>query len=243
MREPTALIVDDEGLARKELRGMLDVDDRVRVVAEAEDVAGAAAAVAAHSPDVVFLDIQLVGETGFDLLPRLPSDLPVVFVTAYDEYAVRAFEVNALDYLLKPVREARLAHAIDRLLEDGPAGVDPEPAAPPLAYEDHLFLRLNDRRAFVKVSTIECITAAGNYSRVHTADGTNALVHKTLKEWEARLPRPAFLRIHRSAIVNLEFVDRVEEWGGSRYLVHVRGLAQPLAMSRRYAARIQERLG
>lgn len=280
MPELTALVVDDEALARTELQAMLDGQAHVRVVAEAEDLMSARAAVAAHDPDVVFLDIQLVDESGFDLLPHLPAETAVVFITAYDQYAVRAFEVNALDYLLKPVRADRLERAVRRVLDDASAApvaeaaeqtpdADPaarttdgsgaaEPAAgsagtsarqpadepaTTLERDDYLFLRMNDRRRFVKVGTIKCIRAAGNYARVYTADGTRALVHKPLREWEARLPGSAFLRIHRSAIVNLDYVEDVDAWGGYSYRVHIQGLDEPLAMSRRYAARITDRLG
>jgi two-component system, LytTR family, response regulator len=235
-----AIIVDDERLARRELRAMLEEShaSAVRVVGEAESVRTAAELVRTGDADVVFLDVQLAGESGLELLPLIDPSVAVVFVTAFDQYAVRAFEVNALDYLLKPVAPARLARAIERLgaPNDGLSG--PATGAK-LDHQDRLFLRLDDRMGFVKVADIVSIGADGDYSVVRLAGGRTHRARKSLREWAARLPENGFARVHRSAIVNLAFVDRVEEWSHFSYRLYLRGVAEPVTMSRRYAGRLK----
>lgn len=233
------VIVDDERLARSELRSLLVEHSELDIVGEADSVSAAAEVIALEKPDVVFLDIQLGGETGFDLLELIRPEPAIIFVTAYERHALRAFEVNALDYLLKPVTPERLVAAIDKLEIPRP---DSAPTGP-LDYEDRLLLRLDDHLAFLRVDTIKCIAAAGDYSYVLTSDGKRRLVHKSLKEWEHRLPENFFLRIHRSTIVNMEHVRRLEPWSNYSYLVYVEGLDEPLVMSRRYAGKAKDRLG
>jgi two-component system LytT family response regulator len=242
-RRRHAVIVDDERLARSELRTLLEEAhaEQVRVVGEAAGVAEAARVVNTTDADVVFLDIQLAGETGMDLLPLLGPDVDVVFVTAYDEHALRAFEVNALDYLLKPVAPERLALTIGRLA----ARQQPQPPGrEPVAYGDRLFLRLGAERAFVRVRDIVAIEAVGDGSTLRLAP---QLVRKpsakSLREWEQRLPDRHFVRIHRSAIVNLEYVERLEPGSQASQRVYLRGLPEPMIMSRRFAARLRDRFG
>jgi two-component system, LytTR family, response regulator len=235
--------VDDERLARRELRHLLEAGhpDAVRVVGEAESVHTAAELVRTMDADLVFLDVQLAGESGLDLLERLDPTVAVIFVTAFDRYAVRAFEVNALDYLLKPVAPDRLSRAVARLERGAAAAV--APASPPLGRQDRLFLRCENRMGFVTVGDIVAISADGDYSTVLTVDGHSARLRKPLREWEARLPSATFARIHRSTICNLNLVERVEEWSHLSYHLHLRGLREPLLMSRRYAARVRAKLG
>jgi two-component system LytT family response regulator len=210
----------------------------VRVVAEAEGVRTAAELVRTCDADVVFLDVQLAGESGLELLPLIDPSVAVVFVTAFDQYAVRAFEVNALDYLLKPVAPARLARAVERLGKPNDGTVD-SPAGPRLEYQDRLFLRLDDRMGFVKVADIVSIVSDGDYSIVRLAGGRTHRARKSLRDWAARLPENAFARVHRSTIVNLEFVERVEEWSHFSYRLYLRGAAEPVTMSRRYAGQLK----
>jgi two-component system LytT family response regulator len=242
-RRRHAVIVDDERLARFELRTLLEETyaEQVHVVGEAASVADAARLVHATDADVVFLDIQLAGETGMDLLPLLGVDVDVVFVTAYDEYTLRAFEVNALDYLLKPVLPERLAVTVNRLAA---AQQQPAPTHKAVTYEDRLFLRLGPERAFVRVRDIVAIEAEGDGSTLRLAPHlTRKPSAKSLREWEERLPDRHFVRIHRSAIVNLDYVDRLEPWSHASQHVYLRGLPEPLTMSRRFGARLRDRFG
>lgn len=238
----TVLVVDDERLARRELKELLQEGhgDEIQVIAEAASVQEAATLARLHDPDVVFLDVHLAGETGFDLLPLLDGAVAVVFVTAFDRYAIRAFEVNALDYLLKPVAPRRLAATLARLGEPAPAE---SALTQVLTYDDRLFLRLDDRMTFLQLRDIVAILAAGDNSILQLTDGKQARARKSLREWAERLPERNFVRIHRSTIVNLDFVERVEEWSHYTYRLYLRGIAEPLQMSRRWAARLRSRLG
>jgi two-component system, LytTR family, response regulator len=228
-----ALVVDDERLARRELVGMLGAHREISVAGEAASVDDAAAMIRTLDPDVVFLDIQMPRRSGFELLDA--ADVRrVVFVTAHDVHAIRAFEVNALDYLLKPVHPVRLALTIRRLVA---AGGVPAPTAG-LEPDDDLFLTEGRAARFVRVRAIVCIRGAGDYTEVALADGKLLLSPRPLKDWEARLPA-AFARVHRTAIVNLEHVERVERIGDDSYRMIVRGVAAPVPMSRRNAARLR----
>ena len=241
-RRRHAVIVDDERLARRELRTLLEEAhaDQVHIVGEAATVADAARLVNATDADVVFLDIQLAGETGMDLLPLLGGDVEVVFVTAYNEYTLRAFEVNALDYLLKPVAPERLAVTVSRLAAAQP----PAPAREIVTYDDRLLLRLGEERVFVRVRDIVAIEADGDGSTLRIAPHlTRKSSSKSLREWEQRLPDRQFVRIHRSTIVNLEYVERLEQWSHASQHVYMRGMKEPLTMSRRFGARIRDRFG
>jgi two-component system, LytTR family, response regulator len=233
-----ALIVDDERLARRELISLLSEFECIQVVGEAEDVPSAAQAIAGHSPDVIFLDIQMPGQSGFDLVEIIPPAIRVVFVTAYDEFAIRAFEVNALDYLLKPVHPDRLRLAIKRLSDESNPHDKP---APRLAYDDRLYLLLNTQYRFLRIDSIVSISAAGDYSEVTTTDGRKWLASKSLREWDARLPERQFCRIRRSVIVNLDFIDHLEEWKYHSFRVFMRGVAEPFILSRRFAATLKDR--
>ena len=242
VRRRQAVLVDDERLARRELRILLEEahEEQVNVVGEAASVSDAARLVHATHADVVFLDIQLAGETGMDLLPLLGVDVDVVFVTAYDDYTLRAFEVNALDYLLKPVAPERLAMTVNRLTAAQP----PAPTRETVTYEDRLFLRLGQERAFVRVRDIMAIEADGDGSTLLLAPHlTRKPSPKSLREWEQRLPGRHFVRIHRSTIVNLEYVERLEPWSQASQHVYMRGLSDPLTMSRRFGARLRDRFG
>jgi two-component system LytT family response regulator len=236
-----AVIVDDESMARRELRAMLSVHSDVEVVGESAGVAAALRLVRSAGAHAVFLDIQLVGETGFAVIDHLPASCSVVFVTAYAEYAVHAFEVRACDYLLKPVEADRLAETLDRI-RDAQVGHRSSGAS-----TDCLFLRVIDARGegryrFLRIAEITCITAEGDYSRVAMIGGGEWVVGKSLREWEARLPSGQFARAHRSAIVNLAHVERVEEWSHYSYHVYIAQRERPVTLSRRYAVLLRDRL-
>ena len=238
MSSLTAIVVDDERLARRELIRLLAKHPIINVVGEASSVEEAAALVRRVDPDVVFLDIQMPRQSGFELLQTADVRGRLVFVTAHDVHAIRAFEVNALDYLLKPVHPARLAVTVSRLT------AAPEPLAPPdvrLEPDDHLFHADGRAARFVRVRDIVCVRGAGDYADISLAGGKELLSSRPLKEWEGRLPSRSFVRVHRAAIVNLDHVERVDRAGDDSFCVHLRGVAEPVPMSRRYAARLRTR--
>lgn len=237
-----AIIVDDERLARRELAGLLRAHPEISLAGEAASVDEAAQLVRRVDPDLVFLDIQMPKRSGFELLDAADVRGRIVFVTAHDVHAIRAFEVNALDYLLKPVHPARLALAIQRLAATAGAARPPRPeppAAATLELDDHLFLSEGRAARFVRVRAIVCIRGAGDYTEVALPDGKQLLSPRPLREWEARLPPQSFARVHRTAIVNLEQVERVERTTDDAFSVFMRGVAAPVPMSRRHAARLR----
>lgn len=199
-----ALLVDDERLARKRLTTLLAAHPEMQVVGEARDLVSARALVRELQPDLVFLDIQLSPGDGFDLLPDLPAETEVIFVTAHDTFAVRAFEANALDYLLKPVLPARLAASLQRLRR--PA----ERAEPGPRLESDGRLVLRDGRTWhrVEIAAVAAIVGEGSYTRILTADGGSILTLQTLTHWSTVLPEQGFARLSRSASVNLARIKR-----------------------------------
>ncbi|HYP50372.1 MAG TPA: LytTR family DNA-binding domain-containing protein [Pyrinomonadaceae bacterium] len=241
MTKLKALIVDDERLARRELRSLLADFSEVEIVGEADSVNQALDLIENKQPTIVFLDIQLTNETGFDLLERVESaEFKTIFVTAFDAYAIRAFEVNALDYLLKPVNPERLKKAIEKIVKDEKSA---ENNLRKLAFDDRLFLEMSGRSIFLKINRISHILAAGDYSEVFTIEGKKFLVEKPLREWETRLPEKHFIRIHRTSINNLECVERLESWFNRSYQIYLQNNREPLTVSRRYAAQLKQKFG
>ncbi len=238
MKQFKALVVDDEWLVRSELKTMLAEFPSVQIVAEASNVPQAEECIRREKPDVIFLDIQMPGETGFDLLERVDVKGKIVFITAFDQYAIRAFEVNAVDYLLKPINKDRLRQTLQRLGSDTPSEGKPGK----VLYSDALYLTVNGSLKFVKVSEVKAVVAEGNYSFILTADGKKDLVTKTLQEWEDILPEKVFIRIHRSTIVNFEYVDKVRKCRNYTQMVYLKDVAEPFIMSRRYALKLKQRM-
>ncbi|NQV49677.1 MAG: response regulator transcription factor [Candidatus Marinimicrobia bacterium] len=234
-----AILVDDERLARNDLRLLLQIHENVEILGEAANGLEALDLIKEVSPDLVFLDIQMPGVNGFDVLQQISSDIKVIFVTAFDEYALRAFEVNALDYLLKPVSPKRLQQSLERLEQLPDESIEELRA---LEYHDRLLLKLDTSLGFLKISSIICITSAGDYSEVLTSTKKKVLVHKSMAEWETRLPTAFFSRIHRTTIVNMEGIDRLEEWFNNSYRVYMKGIEDPYVMSRRYVAKLKQKL-
>jgi len=234
-----ALIVDDEPLARKDLSSVLSEFPNIHVVGEADSVKSAREQLNNMVVDVVFLDIQMPGETGFDLLKYITPNINIIFVTAFDEYAIRAFEVNALDYLLKPVDGERIKEAIARfeINQDEQTEVQEE-----LTFDDNLFLKLNNSYNFLRVNKILTIQAADDYTEIFTIDGKKQLVYKKMHEWEDRLPKQHFCRIHRSTIINIGGIDKIEPWYNQSHHVYMKGIDDPFTMSRRYFKSIKKKM-
>jgi len=236
MNSLRTLIIDDEWLVRSELKMMLAEHPELALVGEAANVAQAIPLVHATAPEVIFLDVQMPGASGFDLLDQIDVSAKIIFITAYDKYALRAFEVNAVDYLLKPISKERLAKAIKKLATEEPVHL---PASSKAEYEDVIYVLVNGALKFIKLSLLKCITAEGNYSYIFYGDRPRALVAKTLQEWEELLPEKYFVRIHRSTIINFAHVERVKQSKNYTQAVYVHGLAEPFTMSRRYAAKLK----
>lgn len=239
-----ATIVDDEPPARRELRRLLADCDDVSIVGEAGDLDVARGLLLRTRPDVVFLDIMLGRTSGFDLLPDIDEETAVVFVTAYGDHAVKAFEASALDYLLKPVDPARLMSTIERVRVRAEAEVDKGTPAPLLYSAGRwVFVDSGGKQEFIEVANITHVEADEGTTRVYTQDGRSRVTSRTLADWEKRLDNGDFVRVHRSAIVNLKHVERIEPWFQYSYRVKMRGFAEPVVMSRRHANRLRDTLG
>lgn len=242
-----ALLVDDERLARNELRRLLAAFPDLEVVGEAANARQARQQLGTLAPDLVFLDVQMPGESGMELLESLEPPIPdVVFTTAFDEFAVKAFDLNALDYLLKPVDPARLAMAIERLrTKRAAAAPAPEEesaklARGRLAAEDKVFVREGDRCWFVEVKSIRLLESEGNYTRVHF-DAAQPQLFRSLNAMEERLDPKYFFRANRRQIINLAWIDKIEPWFSGGLLVHLKGGAK-VELSRRQAQEFREKM-
>lgn len=243
------LIVDDEPLARDRLRAVLAAEPGLLLVGECGDGAAAVEAIRSAQPDLVLLDVQMPGLDGFGVLEAVGADaMPmVIFVTAHDGYAVRAFEVHALDYLLKPFDDDRLRAAVDRARHPGVeaaalatrlrALLDQRGAGPPAApYAQRLMVRRGAAIRYVPLDQVEWIEAADNYVRLHGA-GSIHLVRMPLRELEERLDPTAFARVHRSAIVRLAAVREIRPWAGGDYLAVLQS-GREVRISRTYRGRV-----
>ena len=233
-----ALLVDDERLARRELRRLLAAHPDVEVAGEAATVGEAAAALAAKPVDVVLLDVQLAGETGFDLLARLDADgappPAVVFVTAFGHHAARAFDVAAVDYLVKPVEPERLAAALDRLRARPVGPGDPKKLGP----DDRVFVRDGEACFFVRLGDVPLVEGVGNYARLHVG-GARPLLNRSLAYLEGRLDGRHFARVNRQQIVGLAHVDRVAPWFSGGLVLTLRDGTR-VEVSRRQAQRLRD---
>lgn len=238
------LLVDDTRLARVEMRTLLEAHADIDIVGEADDVAAAVAMIERLRPDCVLLDIQMPSGTGFDVLDRIDHAPLVLFSTAYDQHALRAFEANALDYVVKPVEPARLASALDRvrarLSHPTPAQVVPDSTRAPLGLDDQVFLRDGERCWFVALADISRIVVDGNYARVWFK-GEHALLMRSLTALEARLDATVFFRANRNTLVNLRHVRGVELSVADGYVLALRDGAE-VEVSRRQARELRERL-
>jgi two-component system, LytTR family, response regulator len=229
-----ALIVDDEPLARRELRRLLAPFPWIQVVGEASDVEEARERIDALAPGVVFLDVQMPGGTGFDLLAQLDRIPRIIFTTAYDHYAVKAFDVSALDYLLKPVEPERLAAALAKIQAAVRAdNADLEPEASADAPLDQLFVRDGPRCWFVPLREVSVFTAEGNYVRLQWGTA-RPLLGRSLVALEEKLDARRFFRANRRQIVNLDFIESVELGAGGRLHVQLRD-GPEIEISRRQA--------
>jgi two-component system LytT family response regulator len=234
-----ALIVDDERLARKELMKLLEEHPMIEVVGEAMNADEATQMVNDLNPDLLFLDIQMPGKTGFQLLEELESVPLVVFTTAYDEFAIKAFEVNALDYLLKPIQPERLSETISKLAEKERAKVTAiQGGEKKLGLSDQVFVKDGDRCWFVSLSNVRLFESDGNYIKVYF-DNNRPMIHKSLNALDERLDERAFFRASRKHIVNLSWVEGIEPWFNGGLMVKLRG-GDKVEVSRRQAAKFKD---
>ncbi|MCH7826665.1 MAG: response regulator transcription factor [Bacteroidetes bacterium] len=266
------VIIDDDEKSRILLIKLLRKHPQVKIVGEADSVSSALKVIKDTNPNSIFLDVKLENKTGFELLDKISSNLKVIFVTANSDFAIQAFEVNALDFVKKPIKKDKLGRAVNRLIDDlalsseevlksfdeknksyeeenvnlkddinKKASTKKNINSNKLDYDDRLFLTKNGSSKFIKVNSIHSITANKDYSYIHSLDEKKIIMLRTMKEWEKRLPEKFFARIHRSTIVNLEYIEKVEKWFNYSFHVYIQGVDNPYQMSRRYASKLKEK--
>src|ERR1700751_2716248 len=233
-----AIIVDDERLARQELKTMLAEHKDIEVIAECANANEAKEKINQLKPDVVFLDIQMPGKNGLELAQELSPVPELVFITAHDEFALRAFEVNALDYLLKPIQPERLAEAIKKLLSKEDGEVVTEEFRTVLTDEDQVFLKDGERCWFVKLSNVRLFESEGNYVRVHF-ENSKPLILRSLNNLEQRLSPNSFFRESRKHIVNLRWIENIEPWFNGGLMVKLRG-GEQIEISRCQSVKLKD---
>jgi two-component system LytT family response regulator len=236
-----AIIIDDERLARTELRKLLQDYPEVEVVDEAANADEGITKIDTLQPDLVFLDIQMPGKTGFDMLAELERAPHVIFTTAYDEYALKAFEVNALDYLLKPIEPKRLADAMQKLhiAETKENHILPENFNQSILTEvDQVFVKDGERCWFVKLSDIRLFESVGNYAKVFFG-ANKPLILKSLNALEERLDQKTFFRANRKHIVNLRMIEKIEPYFNGGLLLELKG-GEKIEVSRRQTVKFKE---
>jgi two-component system LytT family response regulator len=234
------LIVDDSRLARKELVDLLTDIPNTKIIAEAADVKSAIAAINTHKPDLVLLDIHLPDGDGFDVLENSDFTPQVIFTTAYEQHALRAFDVNALDYLLKPVTHERLEAAIQKSVNNQNALAQPAATTPLKTRTDQIFVRDGERCHFIKLNDLHLISVEGNYVRLYFQQ-SKALLARSLNYIEERLDPSVFFRANRQQIINMDYVNKIEPWVNDGLIITLHN-GDTIEVSRRQAKTLKQHL-
>lgn len=231
-----ALVIDDSRLARNELKRLLKDFDNVQIIGEASNAMEARERIENDKPDLIFLDIQMPGKNGFELLEELDYIPEVVFTTAYDEYAIKAFEFNALDYLLKPVQKDRLAGALSKIAEKQ----DRETviSGDRMTADDQVFVKDGDRCWFVQLNVVRLFEVEGNYTKLYFED-QKPMIPRTLNYLETRLDPKFFFRANRQQIINLKWIERIEPWFSGSIKIYMKG-GHEVDVSRRQTQRFKD---
>jgi two-component system, LytTR family, response regulator len=238
MRRLTALIIDDERLARVNLRKKLNMFSEIEVIGEASGIETGMKAIRDLNPDLLFLDIELSDGTGFDLLNKAEFKGKVIFQTAYNEYACRAFEINALDYLLKPITRERLKTVIDNLINySNENSVNNKPK---FRYDDRIMIEQRKCIYFIKVENIIYIKAVREYTSIFEKGGKEYVVLKSIGDWQKELPDEHFARVHRNSIINFNYIERSERYGNTAN-IFLSGIREAILISRGYYKLIKTR--
>lgn len=245
MKKIRTLIVDDERLAREELKSMLKDFPDIEVIAEAKNGDEGIQLITEKRPDLVFLDVSMPGMTGFEMIKQLDEIPNVIFITAYDEFALKAFEVSALDYLLKPVESERLKEAVRKIQDkddfSSDIAITPNRQNRFLTISDKVFIKDGERTWFVEISKIRKLESEGNYVKIYF-DTFKPMVLRTLNSFEERLHPEDFFRASRKHLVNIHWIDTVENWFNGGLLLTLRD-GEKIEVSRRQAIKFKDELG
>jgi len=231
-----AIIIDDERLARQELKTLLAAHKEVEVIAECSDAAQAREKINELKPDIIFCDIQMPGKSGLELVEEISATVDVVFITAHDEHAIKAFELNAFDYLLKPVQADRLAETIKKLsIKETASRTDNNT---PLTEKDMVFIKDGEKCWFVRLSDIRLFESEGNYVRVYF-ENFRPLILRSLNSLETRLNEKQFFRASRKHMINMSYIASVETWFNGGLNVKLKD-GKEIEISRRQAVKLKD---
>ena len=239
MEHISAIIVEDSRLARNELKELLKKHSQIELVAEAENVDDAFQLINEKQPQILFLDINMPEKNGFELLEMLDNVPLTIFTTAYDEYAIKSFEYNAFDYLLKPISQERFSKTIEKVI----ATIEKEQTeTKPFELHRQIFIKDGENCWLIRISEISVFEIVGNYTRVYFEDN-KPLIYKSLNQIEAKLPEDTFFRANRQQIINLNHVDKVIPWFNGKLKVTIKNSNQEIEISRRQSYKFKDVLG
>jgi two-component system LytT family response regulator len=239
-----SVVVDDVDVMRATLKKVLDGFPNIEIIGEASDYESAKNLINETKPDLVFLDIDLNGLTSIDLLNEINCNPKIIFITSHPDFAIKAFELNAVDYILKPISADRLRRAIDRVTElntDFIEGSAMDESQERFKADQIILLNFDSKLTFIKVQDINYIEAFGNYTKIYMNDGKLSITYNSIKNWDNRLPNDVFIQIHRSSIVNLLNVIKIEKWTNDTGRLFLKGVEKPFEISRSYFFQIKKK--
>ncbi len=239
-----SVVVDDVDMMRATLKKVLDGFPNIEIIGEASDYESAKNLINETKPDLVFLDIDLNGLTSIDLLNEINCNPKIIFITSHPDFAIKAFELNAVDYILKPISADRLRRAIDRVTElntDFIEGSAMDESQERFKADQIILLNFDSKLTFIKVQDINYIEAFGNYTKIYMNDGKLSITYNSIKNWDNRLPNDVFIQIHRSSIVNLLNVIKIEKWTNDTGRLFLKGVEKPFEISRSYFFQIKKK--
>ncbi len=239
-----SVVVDDVDMMRVTLKKVLDGFPNIEIIGEASDYESAKQLINETKPELVFLDIDLNGLTSIDLLNEINCSPKIIFITSHPDFAIKAFELNAVDYILKPISADRLRRAIDRVTEMGAEPMEGsimDESQERFKADQIILLNFDSKLTFIKVQDINYIEAFGNYTKIYMNDGKLSITYNSIKNWDNRLPNDVFIQIHRSSIVNLLNVVKIEKWTNDTGRLFLKGVEKPFEISRSYFFQIKKK--
>ena len=239
-----SVVVDDVDIMRVTLKKVLEGFPNIEIIGEASDYESAKNLINDTKPDLVFLDIDLNGLTSIDLLNEISCNPKIIFITSHPDFAIKAFELNAVDYILKPISADRLRKAIERVNEFNTNSLDGsvmDESQERFKADQIILLNFDSKLTFIKVQDINYIEAFGNYTKIYMNDGKLSITYNSIKNWDNRLPNDVFIQIHRSSLVNLLNVVKIEKWTNDTGRLFLKGVEKPFEISRSYFFQIKKK--
>ena len=236
-----AVIIDDLDSMRIVLKKLLSRFDQIQIIGEAADFQSATNLITKERPDLLFLDIDLNGLGSFDLFESLGYQPMVVFITSHTDFAIKAFELNAVDYLLKPISIERLTKAVEKVTNKWEDISIEEDQLTKFTADHIILLSFDNKMSFVRVKDINYIEAYGNYTKVHLFDGKLSVTYSSIKNWHFKLPEDLFIQIHRSTILNIDNVAKIEKWANDTGRLYLKGINRPFEISRNHFFQIKKK--